>query len=82
MKIKGQDFDRLAERVRQFDTPESRARYLARDFPRSDVVKDLNKRYRYDLFYAARGYDGMPDAYTDAHYYSALKKIVPDLEED
>jgi hypothetical protein len=35
------------------DTEATRTAYLNGDFPRSESVKDLDKRYRWDLFWAA-----------------------------
>ena len=59
----------------------ARERYRAGDFPRADRVRDLDKRYRYDLFYAAGGYRLLPedDDLTDAHIYTALRRVVPSL---
>ena len=75
----------LRAAIRRLDTPELRQRYRVGDFPRSDAVKDLDKRYRWDLFWAARGsFRGTP-AYnvaaelSDAHIDTALRRIVGPL---
>ena len=69
----------LAARIAPLDTPERRARYIAGDFPRAAAVKDLDTRYRWDLFYAARPYDLIPEGFTDARIDTALRRIVAPL---
>jgi hypothetical protein len=78
-------YETLAEAIAAFDTDEARARYRARDIPRGHLVRDLDKRYRWDLYYAAAGYEithgpgpsGLD--LTTAHVDTALRRIVPDL---
>lgn len=61
-----------------------RDRYRARDIPRGDAVQDIDKRFRWDLFYAATAgttwvselYDL---GYNDAHIDTALRAIVSPL---
>lgn len=72
----------LTAAIAPLDTPERRARYAARDIPRGHLVQDIDKRYRFDLFYAARAYSLLPDDVTDAHIDTALRKIVPSLKEE
>lgn len=80
MKFLPEHLTALAELVRPFDTEPTRERYRRRDFPRSEAVKDVDRRYRFDLFYAARGWSAFGDAdYTDAHIETALKRVVPAL---
>jgi len=85
MKITTEHFNTLAEAIKPFDTPELRARYAARDIARADVVKDISKRYRWDLYWTAKecaGYDGSetwPSGYADAHIDTALRTIIPAL---
>lgn len=55
MKIPKTVAGRVAMYMRPLDTPERRARYLAGDFYKSAAVKDLNRRYRWDLFWSASG---------------------------
>ena len=70
--------------VCQLDNQSRRVRYLDGDFYRSDKVKDLDKRYRWDLFWGANAgtwvttldYD-----VNDTHIDTALKSIVPALSE-
>jgi hypothetical protein len=44
----------LAAAIAPLDTVERRAQYLAGDFDRADRVKDLDKRYRWDLYWLVR----------------------------
>ena len=69
------------------DLNEYRKRYRALDIPRADVVKDINKRYRWDLFrYAVTGVvreQFFEDVYSlganDNHVDSLLKSIIKPL---
>jgi hypothetical protein len=71
--------------IEHLDTPARRARYAKGDFPAADRVKDLNKRYRWDLLWAAdraktslwtaRVYDYANDAHID----TALRALVAPL---
>lgn len=81
-RIQGADLEALRAVVAPFDTAERRARYLARDFPRAGAVRDLDKRYQFDLLYAARGYAVLPEDVTDAHIATALRSIVAPLGTD
>jgi hypothetical protein len=83
VKIHPAHLDELRSRVTPLDTEENRAKYRAGDFPRADSVKDLDKRYRWDLLWAAVSFDwvnhylyGYLD---DNHIDTALKAIVPPL---
>lgn len=84
MKVTQTDFEILKAAIVPFDTPAVRARYLAGDIPRAHLVKDLNKRYRWDLYYHATSQgNSLPDStngYNMDHIYTALSKIVPPLE--
>lgn len=77
----------IVEQMRQgiapLDTPEMRDRYRSGNFPRADRVQDLDKRYRWDLFWAAPHLDALYDdrSILDSHIDTALRKIVPPLEE-
>lgn len=85
-KIKGADFDRIADAISPLDTEEARAQYRSGDIARAEHVKNLDKRYRWDLFNAACGWRGACDLYdagmTDAHIDTALRAIVPPLNEE
>jgi hypothetical protein len=49
MKITPTDRADLAAAIAPLDTPKRRAAYLAGDFPRAEMVKNLDMRYRWDL---------------------------------
>ena len=88
MKMSKEHLALLTKNIVPLDTPERREQYLAGDFPRSDAVKDLNKRYRWDLFwtmpnecfYKVTGDPVFGGDYSDAHIDTALRSIVPPLE--
>ncbi len=83
MKIPAHEVETLRQRIAPLDTVEERARYRAGDFPRADRVKDLDKRYRWDLMSASsclivcQWYDTY-DA-NDSHVDTVLRKIVAPL---
>lgn len=77
MKISAQHFEEIRAAIAPLDTEERRTAYRAGDFPRAARVQDLNKRYRWDLFWAA----GVSPQYhleglTDVHIDTALRSIV------
>jgi hypothetical protein len=86
MRVTTEHLTMLREAVAPLDTPERRARYIARDIPRADLVQDIDKRYRWDLFHAADPrsvllatfYDR--GGYHDAHIDTALRAVVPPLD--
>ena len=61
--------------------------YEAGRFARSEKVKDLQKRFCFDLFHASRikigdgiGIQGdIVGEYTDSHLYTALKQVCPKI---
>jgi hypothetical protein len=82
MKVSDSALDMLRGRIAPLDTEETRTAYRAGEFFRSDLVKDLDKRYRWDLFWAAGGHrllDALPPDVTDAHLDTALRRIVAPL---
>lgn len=85
MKINGQHFDALAAAVSTYDTDERREAYRNGDFPRADLVRDLDKRYRWDTFWLAfnGGYNlnnlCVATRCNNAHIDTALRRIVPAL---
>lgn len=82
MKLGTGTLDRMRDAIAPLDTAERRQAYLSGDFPRADAVRDLDKRYRYDLFHAAGGWRLLPEdgELNDAHIYTALKRVVPGLK--
>jgi hypothetical protein len=88
-KIDGEHLEVLRAAVSALDTQELRERYRAGDFPRSDLTRDVDRRYRWDLFYAAQQGADSPlrdlvwgGAYADTHYETALRSIVLPVEQD
>lgn len=80
-KIQGEDLQKLRDAIAPLDSTEIREAYRTGAFPRSELVKDLNVRYRWDLFWAVKGYQlfGHGHDYTSAHIDTALRGIVPAL---
>lgn len=89
MKITKEDFEKLRAAISPLDTPQERERYLLGKIPRADSVKDLDKRYRWDLLYRSGlkigdgvGVNGDINLYAylnDEHIDTALRSIVPPL---
>lgn len=83
--IQGAFLEAIRAAVSPLDTEEARENYRLGLYPRSEYTKDVNKRYRWDLFWAARGSkviienDDTNVVITDAHIDTALRAIVPAL---
>jgi len=84
MKIKPEHLAWLKAGIEPLDTAERRCLYLESKFPNADKVRDLNKRYRWDLLHAAGLTDWLCDTLYryahDDHVDSALRSIVKDLK--
>ena len=85
MKITPQDLAILAKAIKPLDTPELRAKYLAKDVPHSAHVKDWDKRYRWDVLYmSGKGINThiheMYNYLNDDHIDTALRHLVSPLE--
>lgn len=78
-RINGTDLEALRAVVAPLDTETAREAYRRGDFPRSESVDDLDRRYRFDVFYATKGYRVLPDDVTTAHIDTALRSIIPTL---
>lgn len=80
MKVKPEHVKAMESLIAPLDTEERREVYRSGLFPRAELVKDVNHRYRWDLFYMAKAYRGMEDAeYDNAHIDTALRSIVSKL---
>ena len=88
MKLDTATVQALRDRIEPLDTEEVRQAYRHGRSPRADKVRDLDMRYRWDLYYAARGGDIVePDAgritdsrgITSDHIDTALRRIVAPL---
>lgn len=84
MKIDRQTVERWRQAIAPFDTPETRARYVARDIPNAHTVRDINVRYAFDLLWAAIDSGAMAytdlSGYQDSHIRTALGRIVTRVE--
>ena len=82
MKATADNIANLRAALSPLDTPENREAYRSGAFPRSDAVKDLDRRYRWDLYWASGSREAlaMYDAgCNDTHIDTALKSIVPPI---
>lgn len=93
MKATKGQLDALRAVCVPLDTTDARARYRAGDFARADKCRDVYMRYRWDIFYSARGWDalvlpGMGDSgdvaartggLTGEHIDTMLRSIVSAL---
>jgi hypothetical protein len=71
------------EAERGVDEEALRQTYRDRRIPRAEGIKDIDRRFRWDLYWgAARLAGGLPDStdgYSDAHIDTALRSIVAPL---
>ena len=76
--ISGDEIEHARSVIAPHDTEERRAAYRAGNYPRAEHTQDVNRRYRWDLYWHGEhrfeGNDVM-----DAHIDTALRKIVPPL---
>lgn len=86
MKIRKEDQRTLAGYIQAVDTPERRELYRTGQIPRVGKVVDLDKRYRWDLFYLVRrlplGEVTINKIYTyanDTHIDTLLRAVVKPL---
>lgn len=83
MKMAAPDFAALKAAIEPLDTAERRQVYREGKFARAELVKDLDTRYRWDLYWMVGGLHGvLPDVthdYKDAHIDTALRRIVAPL---
>jgi len=85
MKMSKRLYENIKEFIQKHETEETREAYRKGEFDRSEAVKDLNRRYRFDWYWAwfrqAGQYQDLlvSEELTSDHIYSALKKIIKDL---
>lgn len=85
MKVPPTTLEAMRDAIAPLDTPTVRGAYLRGEFPRAELVKDLDRRYRWDLLRAALPaswicaelYDAA--GCQDSHIDTALRTIVPPL---
>lgn len=90
MKMNESDFALVKAYVSAWDTEARREQYRSGNYPRAERTQDVNKRYRWDLFWAVMDWspffkaevriirDSDPTM-TDEHFDTALRRIVPPL---
>ena len=80
-RIQGPDLDLLRAAIAPLDTPALRLDYQTADIQPPPM--DLNRRYRWDLLWAAvrrdRAIYDVLQPYSDGHIDTALRAIVPTL---
>jgi len=85
VKVSAHDRDRLLFAIAPLDTEERRDRYRGGDYTRVNEFVDLDKRYRWDLFWEVatefEWRDDGTEGYRDSHIDTALRSIVPPLNE-
>lgn len=80
MKVKPEHVQALRALIEPLDTERVREAYRNGRYPRAELTKDVNRRYRWDLMWAAKAYNVVKDhGYNDEHINTALKSIVPML---
>lgn len=89
MKILPNHLNTLKAHLQPLDTEALRNSYRNKQFPNADLVKDLDRRYRWDLLYFSKlkigdgvGIKGDLDLYAymnDTHIDTALKSFIPNL---
>ena len=86
MKIKNEHFEHLKGEIESLleKYPGIVYEYQTGNFPRSDKVKNLQKRFCFDIVYGAGlskwVSDNLYPYMNDDHLYTALKRIVPTVE--
>lgn len=83
MKMTATHLAALRETITPLDGEARRELYRQGNYPRADKTKDVDMRYRWDLFYIAtfRCRNWPVGAYLDSHIDTALRSIVPPLTE-
>ncbi len=83
LKIKPEHLRQLRDAIEPLNTPTLRKKYSDRDVPRAERIKDVDKRYRWDLLWSAVPSQFMTELYTylnDTHIDSAIASFIPKLE--
>jgi len=81
MKIKAELLATLEKSILRLDTEDRRNRYRNGMFYNSSAVKDLDKRYRWDLLWDSDAYRLFTNnrSINDSHIDTALKRTVKPL---
>lgn len=82
MRVTRADLNTLRAAIEPRDTEENRNLYRGHRFGNVDRVKDLDMRYRWDLYWRVHGHTLIAASdYLDAHIDTALRAIVEPLAE-
>lgn len=83
MRMSQRDFQALSAAIAPLDTAETRDLYRTRSprIPRIELTKDIDVRYRWDLYWSVRGYTLIHGDYLTSHIDTALRRIVAPLTE-
>ena len=89
MKMKPEHYQHLQTQINdvvaRYGESELIEAYQSGQFPRADKVKNLQKRFCFDLLLATNQtrwiFDNLYDYLTDDHIYTALKRMCPTIEE-
>jgi hypothetical protein len=81
MKVSDKEVRSLGMAISPFDTQEIRKSYKEGKFARSATTLDLNKRFRWDLYWAAydRGFRFTTEGLSDSNIDTALRKVIAPL---
>ena len=85
MKVTAAHLEIMRTAIAPLDTEAKRERYRRREIPRGHLVQDIDKRYRWDLFWEAAVWlhdeddPNSPTEYTMNHLDTALRRIVRPL---
>ena len=82
-KIPAPTVEAMRQRIAPLDCEANRAAYRDGNFPRADRGRDLDRRYRWDLYWAAQCQPILDQAniegLLDSHIDTALRAIVRPL---
>jgi hypothetical protein len=79
VKVTREHLAYLRRRIAPLDTDSRRRQYLAGDYPRAELVTDVDRRYRWDLYFASRAGIDADLPYTDNQLDTALRAVVAPL---
>ena len=87
MKMTQEHFNQLKQCIDNvlIDHPTVASEYSKGNFPRSDKVKDINVRFRWDLYHFSGAHKACGNLYSylnDDHIDTALRNIVPTIAKE
>ena len=78
MKMPKEQFDVLRAAIEPLNNAANRESYRTGNYPRAHLTNDVDKRYRWDLFWAVK-FKADWSNLDDSHIDTALRQIVPPL---